>query len=453
MGEQRGNGKGALDSDHYECLTCYSWLSIRGIALAGDSKRLFETFNLVATTLGAIFLGLATAFVVGAAYNERFEGSSLPIWQITSGAALLVGVACGALLFRRRKKETDGTTVGIATDDLFYIPDSSISVWLKPTDSSTEQIRRANSDIPILLIANLKGGVAKTMLSANIAAYFSTRQEAPKKVTLIDLDYQGSLSKMIQRDLPLLSNGESAELAATCSVEGLFDRDLSDSDCLLRAETDFEEFKSFRFYSCDYGFDDFEVIRQFEWLAGIEKHDVRFLLRERLLSEEFQKNSDIIIIDTGPRLTLGSVNAIAAATHVFVPTTTDTRSLEATRTFLARLANLKFGPEQVEDGDPIAPNLKVIGAISTIVSGGAAADESNSKLERTLEQALYTEDRLGALLPPRPLFFPTRLRKAGPIFDTAQTSIPFWSSNNRKPFKEIGEELESRLRHDCFTNF
>src|SRR3954453_1745014 len=47
---------------------------------------------------------------------------------------------------------------------------------------------------PVILVANLKGGVGKSTLVANLAAYF---KEADKRVLVIDGDYQGSLSNML----------------------------------------------------------------------------------------------------------------------------------------------------------------------------------------------------------------------------------------------------------------
>ena len=47
---------------------------------------------------------------------------------------------------------------------------------------------------PIMMIANLKGGVGKTTLAANLAAHYHEHDE---RVLLIDFDYQGSLSAMV----------------------------------------------------------------------------------------------------------------------------------------------------------------------------------------------------------------------------------------------------------------
>ena len=51
----------------------------------------------------------------------------------------------------------------------------------------------------VVTIGNLKGGVGKTTLAANFAAYLSEKRQ--KRVLIIDLDYQGSLSGLLLKPL------------------------------------------------------------------------------------------------------------------------------------------------------------------------------------------------------------------------------------------------------------
>ena len=52
------------------------------------------------------------------------------------------------------------------------------------------------SSIPIITLANLKGGVGKSTITANLAGYFAERSE---RVLVIDLDFQGSLGAWFRR--------------------------------------------------------------------------------------------------------------------------------------------------------------------------------------------------------------------------------------------------------------
>jgi len=47
----------------------------------------------------------------------------------------------------------------------------------------------------IITVANLKGGVEKTTLAANLAAYFD--RKLGKRVLVIDADFQGSISSLL----------------------------------------------------------------------------------------------------------------------------------------------------------------------------------------------------------------------------------------------------------------
>lgn len=48
----------------------------------------------------------------------------------------------------------------------------------------------------MITVANLKGGVGKTTIAGNLAAYFNA---LGMSVLIIDLDYQGSLTTMMRR--------------------------------------------------------------------------------------------------------------------------------------------------------------------------------------------------------------------------------------------------------------
>jgi Mrp family chromosome partitioning ATPase len=70
------------------------------------------------------------------------------------------------------------------------------NLWLRQPIIRPERYdARMQQSIPILLIAHLKGGVGKTTIAANLAAYFEMKRN--ERVLAIDLDHQGSLSSML----------------------------------------------------------------------------------------------------------------------------------------------------------------------------------------------------------------------------------------------------------------
>ena len=75
------------------------------------------------------------------------------------------------------------------------------SPWLVKPPRPLEKLGK--SRIPILSIANLKGGVGKTTIAANLSGYFSSEATSVRdatrrcRVLAIDLDFQGSLSSVL----------------------------------------------------------------------------------------------------------------------------------------------------------------------------------------------------------------------------------------------------------------
>src|SRR5262249_35478740 len=146
---------------------------------------------------------------------------------------------------------------------------------------------------PVVLVANLKGGVGKSTLVANLAAFF---KESGKRVLLIDGDYQGSLSNMLL----------SAEGISNVSPE---------VNKLLQPGSNVASFKSAirpfskRLRGCAIVASNYElapmenrVMIEYLLKEDREKDDGRYRLANLLLNQEVAKTFDIALIDAPPRL-------------------------------------------------------------------------------------------------------------------------------------------------------
>ena len=183
----------------------------------------------------------------------------------------------------------------------------------------------------ILTIGNLKGGVGKTTVAANLAAYASQTRHLP--VLLVDLDYQASLSNMMM----LAVGNESVE----SRVETLFDPDatplqISESRIHLAPKLN-----QAWITPSDYNFAKFENVMLARWLVEEKQTiDARYLLARFLLRPEIRRQYGLIILDMPPRLTLGSLNALVTSDYLIVPTVLDKLSAEAVGTFLSQMKTI-----------------------------------------------------------------------------------------------------------------
>ena len=217
----------------------------------------------------------------------------------------------------------------------------------------------------LLTVGNLKGGVGKTTISANLAAYVS--ETLGKRVLLIDLDYQASLSNMML----LAINSEDVE----SKVEKLFDAGAELATVMSSAIHLVPKLSRGWLVPANYPFAQTENLLLLQWL--IDKNsdvDVRYRLAHTLLNPNIRQRFDLIIFDMPPRMTLGSVNALVASHHFVVPTALDKLSAEAVATFVSNMKAIKT-------------DLNLDLELAWIVGGLSRAANLNQREEAALELA------------------------------------------------------------------
>lgn len=114
------------------------------------------------------------------------------------------------------------------------------------------------------------------------------------------------------------------------------------------------------------------------WLVGDRADDIRFRLRKLLWSDEVLNSYSMVIIDCPPRFTTGAIQAIAAATHVLIPTKLDSPSSDAVVTFGRQIEILRDGG--------ICPDINYAGVVATMIRGPVDYEPDRLALNDKLAQ-------------------------------------------------------------------
>jgi cellulose biosynthesis protein BcsQ len=221
----------------------------------------------------------------------------------------------------------------------------------------------------ILIVANAKGGVGKTTVCANLGAYFS--QQLTKPVLMIDLDFQGSLSSMSIVGQENWLPPQNLDSEATYLISG--DRSANHVASVGKHATGADSLKIITSY---YDLAQAENRTMVEWLIGDHKNDIRFALARILHSNAVRERYSLVLIDCPPRLTTGAIQALAAATHVLIPTRLEEPSTEAVTTFVDQVQAFK------EAG--LCPRISHVGVVATMVDARANTKGIKERLRDAL---------------------------------------------------------------------
>ena len=267
-------------------------------------------------------------------------------------------------------------------------------VWLTTPIEPPPHYWRGVTSSKVLAIANLKGGVGKTTLTANIGAYLA--KDWQKNVLLIDLDFQGSLSSMAFPGKDWLPAEYQSSLATRLISGDITSGDLSHfaEEVHLNIEGDRGSGR-LQVITAYYDLAQADNRIMVEWLLEqlsrtprdlrtalvdlltaklLRTPDVRYTLAEVLHSNAVQKAFDLVIIDCPPRLTTSKIQALCASSHLLIPTIFDRTSAEA-------VVSLCEQVETLRDAN-ICPNLEYIGVVGTMWRPNRVAQNEAVRLVR-----------------------------------------------------------------------
>lgn len=197
-----------------------------------------------------------------------------------------------------------------------------------------------------IAFVNHKGGVAKTSSCHNVGAGLAQRG---KRVLLIDLDSQGSLSSIVGAN----------RLGAT-SLE-----------VLLRKATAAQAIQSVGV---------FDIIAGSEGLAGegiLTTTGKEYRLREAL--KPIQRDYDYALLDCPPSLAITTINALTAADSCIVPCQADTLSLQAVQQLSPTIDTIRTYTN---------PDLRVRGILITRHNGRAILSREAVEMLEAQAQAI-----------------------------------------------------------------
>ena len=184
--------------------------------------------------------------------------------------------------------------------------------WMRPpTGLAAKFIPLHDRRVPILAVLNLKGGVGKTTLTANLGVAFA---RTGWRVLLVDLDLQASLTSLYLPGEQIQQLSDSQRL-----VQNYFEKATGGGEVqhLDYVHTASEPRVSVIGSSDALAYAELNLTVY--WVLRPHKRDVRLLLRELLHDTKLISRFDIVLIDCPPLLNVSCVNALAAADYVLIP--------------------------------------------------------------------------------------------------------------------------------------
>lgn len=205
--------------------------------------------------------------------------------------------------------------------------------WTRPINSKDEVdfVRPENRQTKFVSVINLKGGVGKTTLTANLAGWLVKRKGF--RVLVVDLDFQGTLTEYIAGFSATKQLGEEGRNSCRLHSDDFSGGDLSKVRLKISGTPDSYLIGATSFLET------VDVARQN--LFVYESRECRFDFRRIFHDPAVYPQYNVVLFDCPPRLTASSVNALACSDGYLVPTLPNAPSTFAVENLVDRASRIK----------------------------------------------------------------------------------------------------------------
>ena len=207
--------------------------------------------------------------------------------------------------------------------DQLLAADHQVGLWRRPCQVvPPDFVPASQRTTRFLTVLNFKGGVGKTTLTANLAAGLALAVPA-KRVLLIDIDFQGTLS-----DATVENALREVQTQNGNFVNRLFFEASPDANLVQQLAVSMHGVPAVKVILANDTLEAVEYNAQARFFVD-PAHEARYHFRKHLHRTELFQAYDVVIFDCPPRVTASVVNALACSDSILIPTRLDLGSINA----------------------------------------------------------------------------------------------------------------------------